>query len=338
MSNDPPRALGGPEKAALFLLAVDEEVASQIIAHFDEDDVRRVAASAERLAPVSTSTISDAFEEFARRMREPQLPRGAGAYMKRLAAVSLGDDRARRIFPPPPPGPHPLEALRAARTNQLAELLLEEHPQVATVVLSQLGREQAAEVVRAMPAERQVDLIRRLSLLSEVPEQMALLASEALAKALAAAGAIGGTGERTVFDGVSFAASLLNEMGPAESDQLLEGLQQVDDKIAPKVREAMFTFEDLSRLAGRGLQLLMREIQTEQLLVALKTATEELREKFMSAVSSRAATAMREDLEALPPTRLSDVEKAQREILDTAMRLVAEGKLTLPGRGGDKLV
>ncbi len=333
----PPRDLNGPEKAALFLLAIEEDVAQKIIVHLDGEELRRLATSAEHLSQVAPEAIASAFEEFERKMGEHQLPRGAGAYLKRLTASSLGDERARKLFEAPPPLPDPIETLRGARTTQLAELLQEEHPQVAAVVLSQLGREQASAVLKVLPQDKQVELLRRLSMLSEVPEQMVQVASEALAGALAS----GGTnteGLRKAFNGVSFAAGLLNEMAPSDSESLLEKLQSLDDVLAPKVREAMFTFEDIGRVPTRQLQLLMREVQSDQLLIALKTATEDLREKFLSAVSSRAAAAMRDDLEALPPTRLSDVEKAQREIVDTALRLVAEGKLTLPGRGGDKLV
>ena len=169
---------------------------------------------------------------------------------------------------------------------------------------------------------------------------MVELASEALAKALAAAGALSEESDSRDFDGIAFAAELLNELGPTDSERLLGALGEANAKLAPRIREAMFTFEDLGRIEARQLQPLMREVPSETMLLALKTASEELRNKFLSAVSARAAESMREDLSMMPPTKLSDVEKAQRDVVDTAMKMSQQGKLALPasGGGGEKLV
>jgi len=330
-------ALAGPKKAALVILGLDESVAKDVLKHFEEDDLRRLADHVDKLDPIPIDALDPAFEEFERRMRSPILPRGGGPYVRRLAAAALGEDRVRRLFAPPESPPQPIDAIKKARAATLAGLLEDEHPQLAAVILSQLSREQASEVLLAMPAEQQADLLGRIASLEEVPRAAVDSASEALARTLAATGGLE-AGERGEFDGLAAAAALLNEMPGDASERLLSALAQADAALAPKIREAMFTFEDLQRLEGKALQVLMREVPAESMLLALKTASESVRERFLGAVSSRAAAGMREDLAAMPPMRLSDVERAQREIVEAATRLASEGRMVLPGASGERLV
>ena len=220
----------------------------------------------------------------------------------------------------------------------LADLLIEEHPQVAAVIISQLPAGQAAKVLREMPEDLQLDLVARISSLEEIPRESLEVASEALVANLDAAGGAQGADRRSAFDGIAYCASLLNELPTDDTERLLEELEDEDFENVPKIREAMFTFEDLSNLDKRSMQTLMREISSEALLVALRTASESVREVFFGAVSSRAAETMREDLELMPPKRLSEVEEAQREVIETAMRMSAEGQITMPGGGGEEMV
>jgi flagellar motor switch protein FliG len=326
--------LSGPQRAALVVLALEESLACEVLRHLGEADLRRLLDCVDAMDKVPLDALEPTFEAFDQELRSPVPPRGGGSYVRRLAATALGAERAGRLLKPP--SPTAIDTLRGAHTATLASLLVEEHPQVAAVLLSQLPPEQAGKVLAAMPAERQGDLVTRIAALEEVPAQAVEMASETLAKALAAAGGL--QAERAAFDGVIFAAELLNELPQPDSERLLGALQEQDERLSGKVREAMFTFEDLGRLGRRGLQALMREVSNETLLVALKTASEGLREQFLASVSSRASAQMREDLTLLPATRLSDVERAQKEIVEVAMRLAQEGSLQLPGRGGEKMV
>ena len=328
--------LTGPQKAALVILGLDEQIACDVLRHLEEGELRRLTASVEVLDTLPVDALDRVFTDFADKMKRPFLPRSGGDYVRRLTAAAFGDEKAKRLFAPALINPQPLEAIKTARIGTLAELLGEEHPQVAAVILSRLPREQAAKVLGLMPEERQVDLLGRIASLEEIPVRAVEVASEALAKALAASGGLSDKKEQEEFDGVSFAAGLLNEMLPADSERILGALSEQDTKVAPKIREAMFTFEDLGRLDLRTLQVLMREIPGESLLIALKTASESLRNHFLSAVSTRAAEQMREDLSLMPPTRLSDVEKAQREIVEIATRLAGEGRIVLPGASSNE--
>ncbi len=326
----------GPEKAALVLLALDQDLAIEVLRHLDERDVARLARTTRALDGGAAAGLGAALEEFEQRMAQPVLTHDAGAYLRQLAADGLGDERAARLFSDEPQGaPAPLDAIRSARAGSLAQVLTDENPQLAAVVISQLPRERAVQVLRALPDERRADVLGRIAGLTEIPAELLALASQGLADALAASGV---SGDERKFDGVAFAASLLNALPSADSTKLLETLEADQVPSAAKVREAMFTFDDLRRVDKLALQTLMREVPTERLLPALKTASPELRDHFLSAVSSRAAATLREDLAAMPPTRLSDVETAQREIVALASRLAQEGRLVLPSAGGEELV
>ena len=330
----PAMKLSGPQKAALVILGLDESIATEVLRHMDEADVARLAESVQKLDNLPVEQLDATFNDFVGRMSgPPTAPREGAAYVRKLAEAAMGPERAKRLLAPAPVTPA-VEQLKAARAASLAELLAEEHPQIAAVVLAQLGREQGARVLMAMPAAKQEEVMARIVTIDEVPAHAAQMASETLAKALAGET----TGEASQFDGLGFVAGLLNEIPPAESERLLGSLEMADAQIVPKVREKMFTFEDLLRLPARAIQMLMKEVTSDSLLIALKTASEPLRDHFLAALSSRAGQQLREDLQLLPPTRLSDVERAQREIVESAMRLGAEGRITMPGNSGDKLV
>ena len=326
--------LTGPQKAALLVLGLDEAIATEVLRHLGEDDMARLAESVSRLKDPPVGELDATFMDFVGKMSSPYVPRDGAAYVRKLASAAMGEDRANRLLNPAPV-PAAVETLKNARVSTLAELLVEEHPQIAAVVLAQLPREQAAKVLLAMPPARQEEIMARVAILEEVPAHAAQLASETLAKALS--GEQAGS-ESSKFDGVAFVAGLLNEVPPTESERLLGALELSDAQVVPKVREKMFTFEDLLRLPARAIQMLMKEVTSESLLIALKTASEALRDHFLSALSSRAGAQLREDLSMLPPTRLSDVERAQREIVESAMRLGAEGRITMPGPSGEKMV
>lgn len=329
--------LADRHKAALVILSLDESVAEEVMRSMDEADLVRLARAVDELDPIPQEALIPALEEFERKLSEPMLAGRGNAYIRRLAESAIGKDRAIKLFDPDDTPPA-ISAIRGARASTLAELLQEEHPQIAAVIISQLPSVQAGRVVRAMREDRQADLVARIARLDEVPAEALTVASEALVVALAAAGGMADRREGREFDGVAFTAALLNELPTDDTDRLLERLEEVEAEVVPKIRDAMFTFEDLVRLDQRGLQTLMREIQADQLLVALKTASETLREKFFGSVSSRAAATMREDLELMPPKRLSDVEAAQREVVECAMRLASEARLVMPGGANEELV
>ena len=248
---------------------------------------------------------------------------------------AFGPDRAKKALGIEAPNPEPLQQLRTARVNVLAQLLADEHPQIAAVVLTQLPPRVASKVLTLMEQPIAADLTARISALEEIPEHAVTEASESLVRALEAVGGLATSDARAEFDGLAFSAAIVNEMSSEQGDEILGVIAQRDEATATKIRESLFTFEDLLRIPTRDLGNLMRNIQSETLVTALQTATSELRDHLLGALSSRAAQTLRDDLSAASPKRVSEVETAQREVVDAAMKLASEGKLNMPRRGGE---
>lgn len=329
--------LPGPHKAAIALLSLDEEVASRVLSKMAEQDVRRLVDAVDQLDEVAGDTIANVLEELERGLVSPlaMVRSGGTKYVRKLADRAFGTEKAQKLFGVPAAPSEPLQLLRTARVTSLAQLLVEEHPQVAAVVITQLQASFAAKVLAEMPPEVAADLASRIADLEEIPEHAVAEASESLVRALEAAGGLASSDQRAEFDGLAFSASIVNEMSTEAGDELLGRIAEGDEKIATRIREAMFTFEDLERIAAREMGQLLRGVQSEVLVTALQTAAPSLRDHFLSSLSQRAAATLRDDLSAASPKRLSEVENAQREIVEVAMKLAGEGKLTMPARGGE---
>lgn len=327
----------GPRKAAIALLSLDEEVAALVLAKMADQDVRKLVEAVEDLDEVAPDVIDRVLNDLERGLTNPlALVRSGGTkYVRKLADRAFGSDKAQKLFGVAPPPSEPLQLLRTARVNSLAQLLSEEHPQIAAVVLTQLAPNIAAKVLALMEPPIAADLAARISNLDEIPEHAVAEASESLVKALESVGGLAGSDSRAEFDGLAFSAAIVNEMSAEDGDNLLGKIAESDDACATRIRESLFTFEDLQRIAAREMGQLLRNIQTEVLVTALQTAGPDLRDHFLSSLSQRAAATLRDDLSAAAPKRLSEVEAAQREVVEAAMKLAAEGKLTMPARGGE---
>lgn len=330
-------ALPGSHKAAIALLSLDEEVAALVLGRMAEHDVRKLVDAVDELDDVSSETIAKVLDEYEQGLTSPlaMVKSGGTKYVRKLADRAFGYEKAQKLFGVAPPPSEPLQLLRTARANSLAQLLQDEHPQIAAVVLTQLAPGVAAKILNLMPRPIAADLAMRISDLDEIPEHAVAEASESLVKALEAAGGLATNDPRSEFDGLAFSAAIVNELSSDEGDELLSAVSEANEQAASRIREAMFTFEDLQRIATREMGGLLRTIQSEVLVVALQTATPELREHFLSSLSQRAAATLRDDLSAAAPKRLSEVEAAQKEVVEAAMKLAAEGKLTMPARGGE---
>lgn len=332
-----PLNLPGSHKAAIALLSLDEEVATMVLSRMAEHDVRKLVDAVDELEEVNGETIQRVLDEYEKGLVNPlaMVRSGGNKYVRKLADRAFGYEKAQKLFGVAPPPSEPLQLLRTARVNSLAQLLTEEHPQIAAVVLTQLAPSVAAKILNLMPKPIAADLATRISDLDEIPEHAVHEASESLVRALEAAGGLAATDPRSEFDGLAFSAAIVNELSSDEGDELLGVISESNESAASRIREAMFTFEDLQRISTREMGGLLRSIQSEVLVVALQTATPELREHFLSSLSQRAAATLRDDLGAAAPKRLSEVEAAQREVVESAMKLATEGKLTMPARGSE---
>jgi flagellar motor switch protein FliG len=254
--------------------------------------------------------------------------------LTRLATRAFGEIRANELFTAGPAKTDVLKAgLGRADPDGLATALAEEHPQVAAVVLAGLGPAQGARIFKRLPGALQQQAIDRVARLTEMPPTALADIEAALGAGLPVVSEDGGN-----IDGVRTAAVLLNQLPPKDAESVLDELNKSAETTATAIRHAMFTFEDLARLDRRGWQTLLKEIDRDQLLPALKTAGPEVREKVMSSLSKRAAQMLNDDLDVLAPIRLADVEKARQAVVDVALRLRSEGRLAVAGQGADELV
>lgn len=320
--------LSGPMKAALWLLSVDEALAVGTMGLLSTDEVVKLRRTVDNIKKVSPDELTQIHAEFARLLEEQPLRlHGSVEYLTRLASQAYGDVRARVLM-----APHdklPASAmLMQTEVEVLASVLQEEHPQIIAAVLATLTPQRASEVLLHLPEANRQDIVVRVARLSKMPHASLTRAQEVLSAGLP----VKGTEDYEV-DGVRVAATMLNQLQVETAENILESLGS--ETLSAEVRQAMFTFEDLLKLDKRGMQALLKEANGEQLLLALKAASDELREKIFASLSKRAAEMMREDLEVMGPARLADVEKAQMEIVTVALKLRSEGKINVVGAGGE---
>ena len=324
--------LTGPEKAVLMLLSLDETAATPIVAELEAEDVRRLREVASMMRAVPASALDHVYEEFVSKGREAvAVPRGGVRYLRRLTTNALGEAKTDEIFLDAPQSA--MERIEGADPSSLAAVLETEHPQLVAAIMSQLTPDRAAALLEALPEELRAVVLERLGTMTEVPagllEEVAAAITEELPPAEAEAS--------MSVDGVSRSAALVRKLGKETCESLLGNLEEDNDVLAAEIRRAMYTFEDLKLIDPRSLRDLLKAVPGERLTLALKTASDELKNHLFGSMSKRAADLIREDLEMLGSVRLADVEAAQLEIVETALRLEAEGTLSL-GSDDDEVV
>lgn len=318
--------LTGPEKAAYFVLSLDEEQAAPLLSRLKDDDLQRLHATAQglRRKRLEPDTLRAIYSEFSRSVSgELPILHGGGEYLAQLLKKALGDERAHLLLRGPPPVSGPLDDV-ATDGQVLAEMLSSEHPQTVAAVLSQVDTAIASTVINAMPEEMQEQVIDRMASLASISPVAIRATRDTLSTELGES-----MTQIEATSGASRVAAILNSMMPEQSAMLLAKIEARSPERAALIRREQFTFEDLAKLDRRGMQILLREIDASQLVMSLKTASEDVRQRVFSSMSSRAAETIKEDLANLGPQRLMDVEKAQRDIVETAIRLQTEGKLVL---------
>lgn len=330
-------ALDGPAKALLFLVSLDESIATAVMGNLSPDEVGMIRKASETLEEVDVDVLLAIHREFISTIRDgvPTSLKGSSAYLRRLAGKALGEHRVAYIWDGVERDvSNSMATLSELDIDTILPMLEREHPQTLAVILSLIDAQRASELLARFSIEQQTEILRRTAQLKSVPESVVRDIEAQLASELSALGDV----DRRELDGIESATELLKFMDPDRAEELLEELGDLDDTLAEKVRKAMFTFEDLRRIDSRGMQQLLKEIQSDQLVVALKTASEEMREKVFGNISSRAAATLRDDLELMGPVRVTDVEVAQQAIVDAALRLEKAGTITIAREGSGALV
>ncbi len=329
---EPPKGLTGAEKGLLFLVSLEEAVATKILKSMTPDEVRQLRLAAAALPEVDQQALTTVHVEFAQHMERgvPTSLRGSGAYLRRLVGQALGEGKAAELWADSREGSGAVQQLATLDLPTILGIIDREHPQTIAVILSQIAPQRAAEISSQLSPERQAQVIVRLAQLEAIPSTVI----EEIEKQFASEIASLATGSKHSINGVKAAGDLLKHLENERSEALIEELTSLNPDLAERLKKALFTFDDMMRVDGKGMQTVLKEISTENLVLALKTASEELREKVFSSVSTRAAGMIREELELLGPTRLADVEAAQQSIVEAALRLEREGRIQIAREGG----
>ena len=321
--------LSGSQRAAILLLGVGEEAATEVMRHMSAKEVQQVGEAMATISKLTNNQVESVLADFHLESAEIN-PLGLEAtdFTRRVMTSALGQDKAQNILSQvldKPVDHNGVEALQWMAPKAIAEVLSEEHPQIAATVMTQLYDEQAAKVLELLPHELRSDVIFRIARMEELDPR----ALEELDRVLESQlGKLQRTPPRKVM-GPDNLAAILNATGHELEQEMLEALTSVDEDLGEDVKEKMFIFDNLMQLDDRGMQRLIRDIPQENLLPALKGADVDMVERFFKNMSERAADILREDLEASGPIKLADVEVAQKEIVRTAKRLADEGELML---------
>ncbi len=326
----------GATRAALLLMTLGETEAAEVLRYMNAAEVQRVGAAMASLKDVSKDEASNVLDGFITEF-EQKTSFGIAAedYIRKVLTNAFSESKAesliqRMLIDEDARG---FESLQWMTQDQIEEIIDGEHPQIVAIIVSYLEPERAAAIVAAIPDEKRSEVVKRIAQLTDVQQTALaeieeLIASKSSGVSKNSAKKVGGT---------RVAAAIVNALGTDTADEVLEKIKQDDDGLAKEIEEQMFVFESLLNVDDRGIQALLREISNDLLVVALKGALPEMQTKIVSNMSKRAATLLTEDIEARGPTRLSEVEQAQKEILEVARRLADSGDLDL-GQGGEEYV
>ncbi len=327
----------GVEDAAILLMSLGEEEAAEVFKLLAPKEVQRLGETIARLKTVSrdrVETVIDRFDTAAQ--MDSMLVTDTDEYVKSVLRKALGEDKANLLIDRILQGSDTtgIESLKWMDPQSVAELLRNEHPQIVAAILVHLDPDQAAATLKVFSERHRNEVMVRIATLDGIQPSALKDLNEVMSKVLAG----GERMRKSNLGGVKAAADILNMMGSAAETAVLDYVREADGELAQKIMDNMFTFDDLEKVDDRGFKAILKEVQSDQLIIALKGASHEIRERVFSNMSTRAGDALREDLESRGPVRLSEVEAEQKEILKIVRRLVDEGQIVLAGGGDEQLV
>lgn len=325
------------DQAAILLMSLGESEAAEILKHLGAKEVQRLGAAMARLENVSREQASFVMTNFVGALEE-QTALGVGAddYVRRVLIGALGEERAGGVIDRILVGQSSkgLEALKWMDTKAVAEIVRNEHPQIIAIVLSYLDADQAAELLGLLPERTRPDVLMRIATLDGIQPSALRELDEIMEKQFSN----NNSSRSSSIGGRKSAANILNLMDSSVEQALMEKVTEFDAQLSEEIAELMFTFDNLLEIDDMGIQRLLRDVNSETLVLALKGADSELKDKVLNNMSSRAAEMLRDDMENRGPARVSDVEAAQKEILEVTRRLADEGEIMLGGGGGDDFI
>ena len=327
----------GVEDAAILLMSLGEEDAAQVFKHLAPKEVQRLGETIARLKNVPRGRLANVLERFADSAKDQHaLVADTDEYVKAVLRRALGDDKANLLIDRIMQGSDVsgIEGLKWMDPDSVAELLRNEHPQIVAAILVHLEVDLASATLKCFSERQRNEVMVRIATLDGIQPAALKDLNEVMSHLLSG----GDRMRKTSLGGVKPAAEIINLMGSALETSVLDYVRESDPDLAQKLMDNMFGFDDLIKLDDKGVQSLLKEVQSESLVLALKGATPEMRERVFKNMSSRAAETLREDLDGRGPVRVSDVEAEQKEILKVVRRLVDEGQIVIASGGADDFV
>ena len=331
--------LTGPKKAAILLLALGEDAAADVMKNLEESEIQQVGYYMRRFTDVSTEELDAVLEEFYRNsvMSEEGVSISSSPdFVKNALTKALGADKAKELSDNLRAGEEEagLDALRFAEPIMISNYIRNEHPQTIALILSYMNNvEQSSTVLRELPESVQADVLYRMAVIESIPPGVVSEMNEVLTEEMKTAGRMA-----TSVGGVEPVAEILNSVDKATETRILSSIEETNPDLAEQIRELMFTFEDMALIDAKQMQIVMKDVDQADMVLALKTASDAVKELIFSSMSSRAAEMVQDDLENLGPAKLSDVEAAQQKIIKVVKKLEEDGSIVIAGAGGGDVV
>jgi flagellar motor switch protein FliG len=324
----------GLENAAILMMSLGEEEAAEVFKHLAPKEVQRLGETIARMKAVPRDRLDSVLDKFQTVASEQSmLVSDTDEYVKVVLRKALGDDKANLLIDRILQGSDVtgIESLKWMDASSVAELLRNEHPQIVAAILVHLDFDQSSSVLKSFTERQRNEVLIRIATLDGIQPSALKDLNEVMSKVLAGGEKL----KKASLGGVKTAAEIINLMGSSVETSALDYIREADNELAQKIMDNMFTFDDLNKLDDKGFQSLLKEVQSESLVIALKGAAPDLREKVFKNMSSRAAETLREDLDSRGPVRVSEVESEQKEMLKIVRRLVDEGQIVLASGGAD---
>ena len=325
------------EDAAILLMSLGEEEAAAVFKHLAPKEVQKLGETIARMKSITRERMDGVLDRFGTIAQSQHvLVQDTDEYVKAVLRKALGEDKANLLIDRILQGSDVtgIESLKWMDATSVAELLRNEHPQIVAAILVHLDFDQSSAVLKSFTERQRNEVLIRIATLDGIQPSALKDLNEVMSKVLAGGEKL----KKASLGGVKTAAEIINLMGSSVETSALDYIREADNELAQKIMDNMFTFDDLNKLDDKGFQSLLKEVQSESLVIALKGAAPELREKVFRNMSTRAAETLREDLDSRGPVRVSEVESEQKEMLKIVRRLVDEGQIVLASGGADDFV
>ena len=317
----------------MLLLSLGSDEAASVLKHLGPREVQKLGMAMAQLRSQPRTKVDPLLAELEAHCKQGSPIEADEEQIRIMLTKALGDERAAHVISRVLQGKDTagIESLKWMDASTAADLIKNEHPQIIATILVHLEHDQAGEILKQFPDRLRNDVVLRIATLDGVQPAALHELNEALSRTLSGATSV----KKAAMGGVRHAADILNFVGAAAETAVIDNVREYDPDLAQKILDEMFVFDNLIDIDDRGIQTMLREVQSDALVIALKGAQEEMREKIFKNMSQRAAEMLREDLESRGPVRLSEVEAEQKEILKVVRRLAEEGQIMLGGKGGD---